>query len=117
MRILRNTRFSMNKGDVCMANKSANIVVRVEPEIKKKAEAILASLGMSPSSAINALYHQIIYSNGLPFSITLPPNVPVMEDMSEEDFNNMMKESLERADKGHGRASRAVFKDIRKKIY
>lgn len=39
MRILRNTRFSMNKGDVCMANKSANIVVRVEPEIKKKAES------------------------------------------------------------------------------
>lgn len=107
----------MNKGDVCMANKSANIVVRVEPEIKKKAEAILASLGMSPSSAINALYHQIIYANGLPFSITLPPNVPVMEDMSEEDFNNMMKESLERADKGQSRASRAVFKDIRKKIY
>ena len=82
----------MNKGDVCMANKSANIVVRVEPQVKKKAEAILASLGMSPSSAINALYHQIIYTNGLPFSITLPPNVPVMEDMSEEDFDNMMKD-------------------------
>ncbi len=100
-----------------MANKSANIVVRVEPEIKKKAEAILASLGMSPSSAINALYHQIIHTNSIPFPITLPPNVPVMEDMSEEDFDNMMKESLERADKGDGRPSKAVFNDIRKKIY
>lgn len=107
----------MNKGDVCMANKSANIVVRVEPQVKKKAEAILASLGMSPSSAINALYHQIIHTNSIPFSITLPPSVPVMEDMSEEDFNKMMKESLERADKGDGKPSRAVFKDIRKKIY
>ena len=107
----------MNKGDVCMANKSANIVVRVEPQVKKKAEAILASLGMSPSSAINALYHQIIHTNSIPFSISLPPSVPVMEDMSEEDFNKMMKESLERADKGEGKPSRAVFKDIRKKIY
>jgi addiction module RelB/DinJ family antitoxin len=89
----------------------------VEPQVKKKAEAILASLGISPSSAINALYHQIIYTNGLPFSITLPSNVPVMEDMSEEDFNNMMKESLERADKGDGRPSKVVFNDIRKKIY
>ena len=100
-----------------MANKSANIVVRVEPEIKKKAEAILESLGMSPSSAINALYHQIIHTNSIPFSITLPPNVPVMEDMSEEDFDNMLQESLERAEKGDGRPSKAVFNDIRKKIY
>ena len=99
-----------------MANKSANIVVRVEPEIKKKAEAILASLGMSPSSAINALYHQIIHTNSIPFSITLPPNVPVMEDMSVEDFDNMLQESLERADKGDGRPSKVVFDDIRKKI-
>ena len=106
----------MNKGDVCMANKSANIVVRVEPQVKKKVEAILASLGMSPSSAINALYHQIIYTNGLPFSISLPPNVPVMEDMSVEDFDNMLQESLERADKGDGRPSKVVFDDIRKKI-
>ena len=44
-------------------------------------------------------------------------NLPIIEDMSEEDFNNMLKESLERADKGEGRPSREVFKDIRKKIY
>ena len=100
-----------------MANKSANIVVRVEPEIKKKAEAILESLGMSPSSAINALYHQIIHTNSIPFPITLPPNVPVMEDMNEEDFDNIMKESLVRADKGDGRPSKVVFNDICKKIY
>lgn len=43
-------------------------------------------------------------------------NLPIIEDMSEEDFNNMMKESLERADKGEGRPSKAVFDDIRKKI-
>lgn len=100
-----------------MATKSANVVARVEPDVKTKAEAILANLGVPASVVINALYHQIIYTNGLPFSITLPPNVPAMEDMSEEDFNNMMKESLERADKGEGRPSRTIFKDIRKKIY
>ena len=92
-----------------MATKSANVVARVEPDVKTKAEAILANLGVPASVVINALYHQIIYTNGLPFSITLPPNVPVMEDMSEEDFNNMMKESLERP-------SKVVFDDIRKKI-
>ena len=99
-----------------MATKSANVVARVEPDIKTKAEAILANLGVPVSVVINALYHQIIYTNGLPFSITLPPNVPVMEDMSEEDFDNMMQESLERANKGKGRPSDAAFNDIRKKI-
>ena len=29
----------------------------------------------------------------------------------------LMEESLERADKGEGKPSRTVFKDIRKKIY
>ena len=43
-------------------------------------------------------------------------NLPIIEDMSAEDFNNMMKESLERADKSEGRPSKAVFDDIRKKI-
>lgn len=106
----------IKKGGIYMATKSANVVARVEPDVKTKAEAILANLGVPASVVINALYHQIIYTNGLPFSITLPPNVPVMEDMSEEDFNNMMKESLERADKGEGRPSKVVFDDIRKKI-
>ena len=44
-------------------------------------------------------------------------NLPIIEDMSEEDFDNMMKESLERADKGDGRPSKVVFNDICKKIY
>ena len=99
-----------------MATKSANVVARVEPDIKTKAEAILANLGVPASVVINALYHQIIYTNGLPFSITLPPNVPLMEDMSEEDFDNMMQESLKRTNKGEGRPSDAVLNDIRKKI-
>ena len=99
-----------------MATKSANVVARVEPDIKTKAEAILANLGVPASVVINALYHQIIYTNGLPFSITLPPNVPIIEDMSGEDLDNMLQESLESANKGEGRPSSIVFDDIRKKI-
>ncbi len=50
-----------------MAVKTANVIARVEPEIKVQAEEILNKLGIPVSVVINALYHQIIYTNGIPF--------------------------------------------------
>ena len=57
-----------------MANKIANVSVRVEPEIKEKAEAILARLGLPVSVAIDTLYRQIIMTGGLPYSLSIPTN-------------------------------------------
>ena len=67
-----------------MAVKSSNVMACVEPDVKQKAEAIMNSLGLPVSVVINALYHQIIYTNGIPFSITLPKEVPSLENMTEE---------------------------------
>ncbi len=39
-----------------MAARSANVNVRVEPDIKKQAEAILETLGVSVSSFFNMTY-------------------------------------------------------------
>lgn len=105
----------MKKGGSKMAIKSANVIARVEPDIKAKAEGIMANLGVPASVVINALYHQIIYTNGLPFSLTLPPSVPTIEEMSEEEFDNRMKESLERMKNGEGKSIDEVFDEIRSK--
>lgn len=104
---------NMKKGGRKMAIKSANVMARVEPDIKMRAEGIMASLGVPASVVINALYHQIIYTNGLPFSLTLPPSVPTIEDMSKEDFDNEMKESLKRMENGEGIPIDEVFDEIR----
>ena len=60
----------------CKAEKqninSYNLYAYIEPEIKEQTEKILASLGISPSEAINMFYKQIILHNGLPFSLGLP---------------------------------------------
>ena len=96
-----------------MAIKSANVMARVEPDIKTKAEAIMANLGVPASVVINALYHQIIYTNGLPFPLTLPTRVPSIEDMSEEDFDEMLKSALERAERGEGKSMKEAFDAIR----
>lgn len=38
-----------------MATKSANVLARVEPETKEKAETIMSELGLPASVVINAL--------------------------------------------------------------
>ena len=57
-----------------MVSKSANVMVRVEPEIKAQAEAVLDKLGLPVSVVINSLYRQIIMQHGLPFALTIPRN-------------------------------------------
>ena len=44
-----------------MAIKSSNVTARVEPEVKEQAEAILSSLGIPTSTAINMFYRQIVH--------------------------------------------------------
>ena len=67
-----------------MASKSANVMARVEPEIKAQAEAVLDQLGLPVSVVINSLYRQIIMNNGLPFSLTIPTKLPVRDQMSHD---------------------------------
>jgi len=72
-----------------MSVKTANVIARVEPEIKVQAEEILNKLGIPVSVVINALYHQIIYTNGIPFFIGLPKSVNA-DLMSEKEFNDRL---------------------------
>ena len=99
-----------------MAIKSANVIARVEPDVKKKAEEILASLGVPASVVINALYHQIIYRNGIPFSLDVPKRVPSLENMNEEEFDSMMKSSLSQAKNNEGKPIDEAFESILERI-
>jgi DNA-damage-inducible protein J len=55
-----------------MAGKTAFVRARTEPELKRRAEAILHQLGLTPSAAINMFYRQIILRQSLPFEVVLP---------------------------------------------
>lgn len=59
-----------------MANTSA-VYARIDTGLKENAEDILAQLGISPSSAIQMLYSQIVLQKGIPFDLRLPPSKPV----------------------------------------
>ncbi len=59
-----------------MANTSV-VYARVNTPLKERAEGILAQLGITPSSAIQMLYSQVILHNGLPFEPRIPVHAPV----------------------------------------
>lgn len=49
--------------------KTANINMRIDPEIKSKAEKLFSSFGMSVTDAINIFLHKSIMEGGLPFEV------------------------------------------------
>lgn len=48
---------------------TTNINVRVDSELKQKAEKLFNDLGLSMSSAINMFLHSAIMHDGIPFEI------------------------------------------------
>ena len=47
--------------------------IRIEPEVKKEATAILDELGLSMSSAVNMFLRAMIREGGLPFEMKVAP--------------------------------------------
>lgn len=65
--------------------KAAKLNVRIEPDIKTQGEAVLATLGLSVSEAVNLFYRQIIMHQGLPFEVKIPNNetIAAMEELKD----------------------------------
>lgn len=83
-----------------MAVKSANVSARVEPEVKAEAETIINQLGLSVSAVINSLYKQIILNRGILYSLTIPSEPRVRDEMSRAEFDAMMEMGLTQAKNG-----------------
>ena len=97
-----------------MASKTANVLARVEPEVKSQAEAIMAQLGIPASVVINMLYKQIIMTNGIPFPMTVPKvEVPKARDeMTDEEFNERIRKSLQEVKEGKGTPAEEFFDEL-----
>lgn len=99
-----------------MAIKTANVIARVEPDVKEKAEQIMEQLGIPTSVLINMLYKQIIIKKGIPFSVTLANEPKAVSEMSKAEFDSMMEEGLRQAKEGKTRPAREVFAELRQEI-
>lgn len=98
-----------------MAAKSANLYVRIEPDVKEQAESILSALGIPASNAINMFYKQIILQKGLPFAVKLPAVQPIaMDSLSKEELDAEIEKGYMDMLEGRTEPAEKVFADLRK---
>ena len=82
--------------------KTATIHARTEPELKKKAGAILKKLGMNYTEAINLFLRQVTLRKGLPFDVKIP--------------NRITRETFEKTDRGEDLKSYDSIDDMFKDL-
>ena len=84
----------------------ANVNIRIDSEVKKRAEQVFKNLGLTASAAINLFYKQVIRTNSIPFELKAEiPNNETLEALKEveemdkhpDDFKkfNTTKELME----------------------
>lgn len=52
--------------------KTTAITVRLDPQVKKDAQAVLKELGLTTTQAISLFFKQISLNKGLPFAVEIP---------------------------------------------
>lgn len=98
-----------------MAQKSANLYVRIEPDVKEQAESILSALGVPASNAINMFYKQIIIHRGLPFEVVLPARRPLdLSEMSAVELSEELEKGYADMKAGRTKPAKEAFSAIRK---
>ncbi len=96
--------------------KTANINVRIQGHIKQQAEQILETMGISRATAIDMFYRQIILNNGIPFSLKIPKELSIRENMDEKFFNSLMANGYAQAIQGDSYDIEDVFEELDKGI-
>lgn len=97
-----------------MAIKTANVLARVEPDIKEKAESIMAKLGVPASVVINMLYKQIVMTKSIPFPLSIPAAPVALDEMDVATFDTIMQKGLDEAKEDRSRPASEVFSELRR---
>ena len=99
-------------GDIM--EKTATINVRVDPEVKRSAEAILKRIGLPISTAIDIYLNKIIMTGGIPFALTTPMSPPElnMDLMTEEELISAIEKGRKSIAEGRSRKAREVFDEF-----
>lgn len=77
--------------------RTSNVFVRVEPEIKERAEKILEQLGIPMSNAVGMFLRQIVFQRGIPFEMKLPSfeESVAFRSLTKEQFNTEINKGME----------------------
>ena len=82
--------------------KNATLNIRINPDVKKSAEAILSRLGVPMATAIDMFLKQVTLTGGIPFAVTLPkaPESINMDMMSVSQIREKLDEGLSDIENG-----------------
>ena len=58
--------------EVIKIAKTANINIRVDPEVKSTVDGIFSHFGITVADAVNIFLHKVMIVGGMPFDMTLP---------------------------------------------
>ena len=74
---------------------TSTIFARIDTGLKENAEHILSQL-ISPSSAIQMLYSQIVLKKGMPFELKLPSSKPLaVGAMTREELDAELQKGVD----------------------
>ncbi|MGE9923600.1 type II toxin-antitoxin system RelB/DinJ family antitoxin [Acidaminococcus fermentans] len=99
-----------------MANTSA-VYARIDKNLKDHAEGILAQLGITPSSAIQMFYSQIILNKGIPFELKLATQKPkALGAMTRDELTAEIQASMDSIQSGHVHTANEVDEILKKEF-
>ena len=95
--------------------KTTTLNLRVNHDVKRRAEEVLSQLGIPMSTAIDIYLKQISLTGGIPFSVTLPKApVSVNADlMTTDEINAKLNKGYNDMEKGNFQEAAAAFKKFR----
>ena len=95
-----------------MSNTTA-FYARIDTELKDNAESILAQLGISPSSALQMLYSQIVLHRGLPFDVCLPQSYPTaIGEMTRKQLDSELQKGVDSLNNNKGYTAEEIDEEF-----
>ncbi len=96
--------------------RTANIFVRVEPEVKTQAENVLKILGIPMSNAVSMFLKQVVLQKGIPFEMKIPVQKPLaLGSMSKEELDSALQKGLDDIKEGRVHTSAEVKAELKRK--
>ncbi|HIS81456.1 MAG TPA: type II toxin-antitoxin system RelB/DinJ family antitoxin [Candidatus Scatomonas merdavium] len=92
---------------------ASTIQVRVDDELKDKADQLFKDLGTDTTSAVRMFLIQAVAQNGFPFEIKRVKTTH-FSGMTEEELLEKLERARESASEGKYRSADSVISDIRR---
>lgn len=73
--------------------KTEEIRLRLEPQLKKEALAVLSELGIDVSTAVRMFLRQVVQTKGVPFDIHVPNKATAAAMLEAREISKRNKDS------------------------